>query len=64
MFRGCVRQGHFTLLCLREIRFKNKGLIKGTPYEKTKHKKKVVSEAIPIEANVTRINWWAANTCE
>ena len=36
----------------------------GTPYEKTKHKKKVVSEAIPIEANVTRINWWAANTCE
>ena len=36
----------------------------GTPYEKTKQKKKVVSKAIPIEANVTRINWWAANTCE
>ena len=36
----------------------------GTPYEKTKQKKKIVSKAIPIEANVTRINWWAANTCE
>ena len=36
----------------------------GTPYEKTKQKKKVVSKAIPIEANVTRIKWWAANTCE
>ena len=36
----------------------------GTPYEKTQQKKKVVSKAIPVDANVTRINWWAANTCE
>jgi hypothetical protein len=36
----------------------------GTPYAKTEQKKDVITKAIPIEANVTRINWWAANTCE
>ena len=36
----------------------------GTPYEKTEQKKHVVSKPIPMDANVTRINWWAANTCE
>ena len=35
----------------------------GTPYEKTEQKKDVITKPIPIEANVTRINWWAANTC-
>ena len=36
----------------------------GTPYEKTEQKKEVITKPIPIDANVTRINWWAANTCE
>lgn len=36
----------------------------GTPYERTEQKKDVITKPIPIEANVTRINWWAANTCE
>ena len=36
----------------------------GTPYEETEQKKYTVSQAVPIDANVTRINWWAANTCE
>jgi hypothetical protein len=35
----------------------------GTPYEKTKIKKSAVSKAIPIESNVTRVNWWAAKDC-
>jgi hypothetical protein len=35
----------------------------GTPYETTEQKKDVITKPIPIEANVTRINWWAANTC-
>lgn len=35
----------------------------GTPYEKTKIKKNAVSKAIPIESNVTRVNWWAAKDC-
>jgi hypothetical protein len=35
----------------------------GTPYEKTKIKKSAVSKAIPIESNVTRVNWWAAKYC-
>ena len=36
----------------------------GTPYAKTEQKKDIITKPIPIEANVTRINWWAANTCE
>jgi hypothetical protein len=36
----------------------------GTPYEETEQKKDIVTEPIPIDAKVTRINWWAANTCE
>ena len=36
----------------------------GTPYEETEQKKYTVSQAVPIDANVTRINWWAANTYE
>jgi hypothetical protein len=35
----------------------------GTPYEKTKIKKSAVSKAVPIESNVTRVNWWAAKYC-
>ena len=33
----------------------------GTPYENTEQKKDIVSKAIPIDSNVTRVNWWAAN---
>ena len=34
----------------------------GTPYKETEQQKEVVSNPIPLNANVTRINWWAANT--
>lgn len=36
----------------------------GTPYEKTEQKKDIVSNPIPVDSKVTRINWWAANNCE
>lgn len=32
----------------------------GTPYEKTKIKRDIPSKPIPMTANVTRVNWWAA----
>jgi hypothetical protein len=35
----------------------------GTPYEKTPIKKSEVSKAIPIDSNVTRVNWWASKSC-
>ena len=34
----------------------------GTPYEDTEQNKEKISKAIPINSNVTRVNWWAANT--
>jgi hypothetical protein len=34
----------------------------GTPYEKTKIKMNNPSKSIPMSANVTRINWWAAKS--
>jgi hypothetical protein len=36
----------------------------GTPYKETEQKKEIVSNPIPINANVTRINWWATNNSE
>ena len=36
----------------------------GTPYKKTEQKKEIVSNPIPIDANVTRINWWATSNSE
>ena len=36
----------------------------GTPYEKTEQKKDIVTNPIPIDSKVTRINWWAANNCK
>jgi hypothetical protein len=36
----------------------------GTPYKETEQEKEIVSAAVPLNANVTRINWWAANSCE
>lgn len=36
----------------------------GTPYKETEQQKEIVSNAVPLNANVTRINWWAANSCE
>jgi hypothetical protein len=36
----------------------------GTPYEQTEQKKDIVSNPIPVDSKVTRINWWAANNCE
>jgi hypothetical protein len=34
----------------------------GTPYSYQQQKEEEISKAIPIESNVTRVNWWAANT--
>lgn len=34
----------------------------GTPYEDTEQNEGKVSKAISIDSNVTRVNWWAANT--
>jgi hypothetical protein len=36
----------------------------GTPYKETEQQKEIVSNPVPLNANVTRINWWAANSCE
>ena len=36
----------------------------GTPYKETEQQKDIVSNPVPLNANVTRINWWAANSCE
>jgi hypothetical protein len=36
----------------------------GTPYIETEQQKNTVSKPVPLDANVTRINWWAANTCQ
>ena len=36
----------------------------GTLYENTEQKEEIVSKAIPLDSSVTRVNWWAANTCE
>ena len=36
----------------------------GTPYKETEQQKEIVSNPVPLNANVTRINWWAANTSE
>jgi hypothetical protein len=36
----------------------------GTPYIETEQQKNAVSKPVPLDANVTRINWWAANTCQ
>lgn len=36
----------------------------GTPYKETEQQKEIVSNPLPLNANVTRINWWAANTSE
>jgi hypothetical protein len=36
----------------------------GTPYIDTEQKEEIVSKAIPLDSNVTRVNWWAANTCD
>ena len=36
----------------------------GTPYKETEQQKEIVSNPVPLNANVTRINWWAANICE
>jgi len=35
----------------------------GTPYKETEQQKEIVSKPIPLNAKVTRINWWAANSC-
>jgi hypothetical protein len=34
----------------------------GTPYENTEQREDIVSKAIPIDSNVTRVNWWASNS--
>ena len=36
----------------------------GTPYKETEQQKEIVSNPVQLNANVTRINWWAANSCE
>jgi hypothetical protein len=36
----------------------------GTPYKKTEQQKDIVSNPVPLNANVTRINWWAAKSCD
>ena len=36
----------------------------GTPYKETEQQKEIVSNPVPLNANVTRINWWAANTSQ
>lgn len=36
----------------------------GTPYKETEQQKEIVSNPLPLNANVTRINWWAANTSQ
>ena len=36
----------------------------GTPYKETEQQKEIVSNPVPLNANVTRINWWAANSCD
>ena len=36
----------------------------GTPYKETEQQKEIVSNPVPLNAKVTRINWWAANSCE
>ena len=36
----------------------------GTPYKETEQQKEIVSNPVPLNANVKRINWWAANSCE
>jgi hypothetical protein len=34
----------------------------GTPYENTEQREDITSKAIPIDSNVTRVNWWASNS--
>ena len=36
----------------------------GTPYKETEQQKEIVSNPVPLNANVTRINWWAAKSCD
>jgi hypothetical protein len=36
----------------------------GTPYKETEQQKDIVSNPVPLNANVTRINWWAAKSCD
>ena len=36
----------------------------GTPYKETEQQKEIVSNPVPLNANVTRINWWVANSCD
>lgn len=36
----------------------------GTPYIETEQQIHPVSKPVPIDASVTRVNWWATNTCK